>query len=340
MATRLPSGKWRAQVLIGTDINGTRRYRSFIGDSEDEADFLALQYKVQGKKTAKGDISLSKAIDKYIEDASRHSSPTTIEGYKKIKRCYCEALLPYKIHQITRDLLQLHADNLHARGLSPKTVKEAVYFIKTVLKTNGFRLDEIKLPRKKTPEYNTPSPTQMQEIILSVKDTDLELPVLLASWLTLTRSECAGLKWSDIRDGVLYVKRSMVYAEGQMHLKDTKTETRERALLIPDYLQKLLDAQKEKATGDFVVEMTPDKISDRFRSHMLKHKELHYCSFHELRHFAASLALILNIPDKYMQKRGGWSTSKVMRASYQQTFSEYEKAVAAQIDNYFTEHLL
>ena len=51
MATKLPNGKYRAQVFLGVDESGKRQYKSFIADSADEADFLALSFKLgHGKK--------------------------------------------------------------------------------------------------------------------------------------------------------------------------------------------------------------------------------------------------------------------------------------------------
>jgi len=51
MATQRPNGRWRAQVLIGTDENGKRIYKSFEADTEDEADYAALTFKLgKGKK--------------------------------------------------------------------------------------------------------------------------------------------------------------------------------------------------------------------------------------------------------------------------------------------------
>ena len=334
MATKLPSGKWRTQVYIGTDKNGKRLYESFFGNSKKEADLLAMEYKVNKKRKAQNGKTLSEAIDNYIESFKTRGSPTTVDGYKKIKRCYCEGLLDTKLSKIDEAILQKHADTLAAR-VSPKTTREAIAFIKTVLKANGNRLGDIMLPRKKKPKYNTLPPEEMKKIFASVKDTDLELPVLLAAWLTLTRSECCGLKWSDIQNGILHVQRSMVYANQTTHIKDPKTETRERYIQIPPYIQTLI--KKKERKSEFILDTTPDKLSHSFRRHLLRHKDLAYCSFHELRHFAASVSLILGIPDKYMQERGGWSSPIVMKGNYQQTFDEFQRIVTEKIDSFYKE---
>jgi len=58
------------------------------------------------------------------------------------------------------------------------------------------------------------------------------------------------------------------------------------------------------------------------------------CRFHDLRHANASMMALLNIPDRYAQERGGWSTGHIMKSVYQQVFSEEQKQVADIINNY------
>ena len=46
--------------------------------------------------------------------------------------------------------------------------------------------------------------------------------------------------------------------------------------------------------------------------------------------------LSLNIPDKYAQQRGGWSTPATMKTVYQHTMAAKRSAVDDAIDNYFS----
>lgn len=56
---------------------------------------------------------------------------------------------------------------------------------------------------------------------------------------------------------------------------------------------------------------------------------------HALRHTNASIMLSLNTPDKYAMERGGWSSDKTMKQTYQHTMSETRKKIDANIDAYF-----
>ena len=92
MATQLPSGKWRTQVYIGKDFEGKRRYENFIADSADEADFLALEFKLdKERRDFPKKITLGEAIDDYIESKDAVLSPSTIMGYKRIRRTRVKA---------------------------------------------------------------------------------------------------------------------------------------------------------------------------------------------------------------------------------------------------------
>ena len=58
-------------------------------------------------------------------------------------------------------------------------------------------------------------------------------------------------------------------------------------------------------------------------------------TFHQLRHVNASVMHLLNIPDKYAQDRGGWSTNYVMHKNYTHAFTAERQTVDQTIDGYF-----
>lgn len=45
--------------------------------------------------------------------------------------------------------------------------------------------------------------------------------------------------------------------------------------------------------------------------------------------------LMLNIPDKYAQRRGGWASNNTMKLVYQHTMAAKRTAVDDMIDGYF-----
>ena len=58
------------------------------------------------------------------------------------------------------------------------------------------------------------------------------------------------------------------------------------------------------------------------------------CRFHDLRHFAASEAHMLGVPDKYQMKRMGHKTDNMLRTVYQHTIKDKEDFFAQKIDEH------
>jgi transcriptional regulator with XRE-family HTH domain len=104
---------------------------------------------------------------------------------------------------------------------------------------------------------------------------------------------------------------------------------------IPESIKTLID----KVEGDVLVPETEKTVLSRF-SKAIERKGLQHITFHDLRHVNASLMVVLQIPDKYAQDRGGWKSDHIMKTTYQETFSAERKAVDQKIDNYFLENIL
>ena len=62
-----------------------------------------------------------------------------------------------------------------------------------------------------------------------------------------------------------------------------------------------------------------------------------HITFHDLRHLNVSIMVLLRVPDKYAQARGGWNSDQVMKKVYMRTFSEESERVDDMMDKYFEE---
>ena len=59
-----------------------------------------------------------------------------------------------------------------------------------------------------------------EQIIKAIHGTDVELPCLLAMWLSLRISEVRGLQLRDIKNDVLTIRRSNVCVKGKDDLRE------------------------------------------------------------------------------------------------------------------------
>jgi integrase len=167
-----------------------------------------------------------------------------------------------------------------------------------------------------------------------IRGTDIELPCMLAMWLSLRVSEVRGLQFGDLKNGVLTVRRSKLYLDCKDVVRDVnKTFKSTRQLVLPEYLLQLIQAIPHKHEDDFIVPQSYQVIRKHFKK--LTAANGYEMTFHDLRHLNASIMLMLGVPDKYAMERGGWSTDYILKSVYQQTYSSQRELVDQKIDSYF-----
>ena len=120
-AKKLPSGSWRVLQFVGLDAAGKRQYKSFTAPTKREAEFLAAEY-VAKKKRPAGRMTVGEAIDRYIESKDGVLSPTTINGYRNLRRHHLAGLMGIQLDRITREDVQREV-NAEAKKHSAKTYR-------------------------------------------------------------------------------------------------------------------------------------------------------------------------------------------------------------------------
>lgn len=215
--------------------------------------------------------------------------------------------------------------------ISSKTVHNEFGLIRTILSLHTSIDLDVRLPQTETNQHELSSPDVIYDI---VKGTDIELPVLLAIWLSFTMSEIFGLTKSKSisSDGNFITIKEVIITDEHNNtvIKNKgKQKTRDRTLRIPDYIKHLI----AEVETDRLVTMTRSSLYHKW-IRLIKKAGIPHMSFHDLRHVNASVMTILNIPYKYAQERGGWKTDHVMKSKYMQTFSNQRIAVDNRIDAY------
>ena len=343
---RLPSGNWFCQLrLDGQSISITE-------PTFEKCQARAMAYKtgILAVRRDPASQTLGAAMDAYIAAREGVCSPTTIEGYKKIRRQYFQDQMSLRLSQITERGLSLAAkrerQRMGRRGkpLSPKTIKSALGLILCVLNEHGIVHGKVAAPEVKDRVIRLPMPDQ---VIRAVQGTSVELPCLLAAWLSLSLSEIRGLtKSRSLLNGQLLVEDTMVRvrvgeAPGpdgkprgvyQDILKEGgKEEKRSRAFDLPPYLMDLIS----RVDGDVLVPLSIRQIEGRFRR-ILEKNGLPPMTFHQLRHLNASAMAMLGIQKEIAQARGGWKTPHTMNRVYTHVFDAPRQAADQKIDAYFT----
>ncbi len=335
-------------VNLGT-VDGKAVRKSVTADTKAEAEFKAAKYKHEheGAKKAAPAMTVRAAIERYIE-LSDVLSPTTIGGYNKILRTGFQDLLGKRIDKLTDEICQEAVNNELKRPsrrggtVSAKTIINEWGLISSAIKAVSGQRFEVRLPKRMPKSKIYPD---VQTVIEAIKGSPVELPCMLALWLSFSMSEIRGLRFSDIHDGIITINRVIVDVDGVPTVKENaKVETRLRSHVLPDYIMKLIeklpgyDDYNRHGEDGYLVTLRCDSIRKGFQR--LIKKNGYDLTFHDLRHLNASVMLALGVPDKYAMERGGWKTTHVMKTVYQHTFSTERQAIDERINSYFEDQLL
>lgn len=321
-----PSGNWRIQIMVDG-----KRYS--VTDPDPKVVKQKAKELYAGLQLEKRiPLTLGKAFDQYIEAKDSVLSPATIRGYKKIRKNYLQSIIKTNITDLTQEDIQRAVNADFKRGASSKSVRNAHGLLSAVLKEYrpNFVL-RTTLPQKKPYEISILTEEELKKLYRTAEGTKYYLPIVLASWLGLRMSEIRGLKFSDLVDGKIHIQRAIVEGENGPAEKLTKSLAGDRWIKCPGELQKLIK-QQSHAT-EYVVPLTEAAIYKGFKRLCDKAK-VTPCRFHDLRHFAASEAHSLGVPDKYAMKRMGHKTDNMLKTIYQHTMADKEDSFSNIIDSH------
>ena len=116
-AKKLPSGSWRARAYD----KETKTTKSFTAKTKKEAEFLASEW-LLSHRCAPTELTVEKAIDRYLESKNNTLSPSTLRGYRIIQRNALGSLRDVRLDRLTELKLQTWA-NENAAKYSAKSIK-------------------------------------------------------------------------------------------------------------------------------------------------------------------------------------------------------------------------
>ena len=331
-AKRLPSGRWRCLIYVGKDENGNRKYKSCTADSKKEAIALAADMQLHYERLGNPlKLTLGQAIDRYIDNRSNVLSPSTILGYRRMRRCNFQELMPLQVNTITSEILQASV-NSAVQALSRKTVANAYGLISAALREAlPEKAFTVRLPAKTKNEIKIPDEMEIAKLEQFIRGNDIELPILLALHCGMRLSEVMGVKGIDIANGMIHICRARVIGPDGLTEKPPKSLKGNRWVPMSNRIEELT---KDKIGKDeFIIDFTEPQILQRFY-HILKRAGLPHMRFHDLRHYFASVCLKLNIPERYAMDLMGHSTPGMLKR-YQHILENERKATQNAVTNYW-----
>lgn len=328
------NGKKSARISY-YDKEGNRKQKRFTADTAAEVRRLVSEFESNLSHYDPDEYTLLDASNTYIESKSNILSPNTIREYKRITRTAFQDIIHLNIHTISATMFQEEVNKL-SLTCSPKTVRNYSSFYLKVMRT--FAPDiaiNPSYPQKEPTEFYIPTDSDIKKLIEVSKGTNMEIPILLGAYLGLRRGEIAALTYDDFdlkKETVTINKALAKDADRKYVIKQPKSYSGNRILDLP---KPIVEAIKERKKADKpLIEITMPVITDRFPD-MIRAAELPHFKFHALRHYFASKLLEAGVSDLYAIKLTGHSTVTMLKAVYQHTMPEKEKAVREQVKNLF-----
>lgn len=336
-AKKLPSGNWRVQVFVGVE-DGKRKYMSFTAESTWEAEYQASQY-ARNRKERKNvmNITVGEAVTRYIDSKDGVISPATIRGYRSIQINGLKNLRDIKLKDLTNETIQQQI-RAKMKTHSPKSVLNEHGLLTAALNMfyPEFRIN-VSLPQKKKRPQTVPTDAQIKELLALAKGKDIELPIMLAAMGSLREGEIAALLVEDIMKDGIRVNKDMVRNQYQKwEIKGTpKSDAGNRIAPLPDkVIQMLKEHVKGKSNQDRIFKMNPEGIYDRYKK-LKQQCGMDKCRFHDLRHYYASVAHLIGVPDQYIMLNGGWKDKGTLQQIYQHTLIDHEEEESMKITGHF-----
>lgn len=311
--------------------------RRFTISEPTEEDYYRVARELKsGKRDQASTITLEQAIDKYIQEKSNILSQRTLEQYERIKKQRFPALMTMRIdnissNDVTRAInAELARPSRKGGTLSEKTVRDAIGLCTTVITryTGNNLVIDLPEPQKRVKDFPT-----VAEVVNAIRGTDIELPCLLALWLGLSMEEIRGLtKSKSINGNRLSIVETVVDTNsGTLRKQKAKAKARPRSFNIPPYIMNLIN-------------QCPDDILEHRSGHALYMRLQKVCDkagikrirFHDLRHLSAATMTSLNIPNKVLREKFGWSSDKMLNQVYDYVFNADRLEADAAIDDLFS----
>lgn len=319
------SGNWMCQFRMDG------KTRTVTAPTKKQAEYAALQMQMEHKQKLEEGLTVGEAITRYIESRDGILSPATIAGYHKILRNLEIADTPISkldyqsfVNQLSKKI------NRRGKSMSPKSIANICGLIESSAKYSGYTLEAKRpAPRKQLVTLLEPD-----AILSLVRDSNIELPVLLAMWLSLSMSEIRGLTVRSVNGNLLTVKGAVVDVDGVPTFKESnKAFDRTRTLRIPPRILDLIhQTDAWKAGEGFLVPMSGQAIYKRWIRIQDGTQKM---TFHQLRHLNASIMMTLGLPDTYAMERGGWTSRQTLNRVYQHTMASRRADYDDLIDRYF-----
>lgn len=357
------NGTWEARFTV----DGRRR--SIYADTQREA--LRLMREAL-KKADEGDLStptrmtLAQWSDVWLREfVEPNLKPSTVASYEQILRTHIKpALGTIKLNRLTAVAVQKFFNDIRREGASVKTGRNVAGVLHACL-DRAARLkyvshnvvDDIELPRAPKPEIKPLDESDVSALLSILKDDErFGAIILLALFCGLRESEIAGLPWScvDFENSKITVQQQLQRNKlaHKFDIAPTKTSNVRTFSAPAVVMDALRETRSQQSLAKFRAGMLWENNDDLvFTNELGKHRVpqsfyKHFkiiaakigrpdARFHDLRHTAATMALVNGVDVKTVAEQLGHSAVSTTLQVYAHATEESSKRAADTMQNIF-----
>ena len=330
---KLGKRSWAIVVDVGHHPTTGKRKQEWIpvkGTKKDAERRLpeVLRELEEGTFVKPSHLTVSEYLTQWMRDyVAITVRPTTARGYATIvRRIQRSSLSQIKLTALKPTQVQRYYSDLLDEGLSAQTVHHHHALLHgaigqalnwDMLSKNV--IDKVKSPKVSRPELRILTGDEVRRLLRHVEGTDYHLPIHLALYTGLRRSEICGLFWSDLNleESSLRVVRTMVSTTGEpAHIGEPKSQRSRRVVAFgPETTELLKDwravlgehgplERSQICARQDGSSILPDVLTRRFRE-IMKACKIQGIRFHDLRHARATLLLSSGVPGRVVSARLG-----------------------------------
>ena len=361
---RRRGANWQVTVYAGTDpITGRERRvtRTVKGrpsqkqPPKEARDLEArLLVEVGSGQHREARLTMRELLDRWLELAGPDLSPTTAQEYRRyVDRVITPRVGSVRLDRLTPSMIdRLYSDlrdggGRDGRPLAPATIRQVHEILHRSLKLaerwGWIARNPASLaspPKVHRSEIRPPTAEQVRRMLeaADVDDALLTLAVWLAAITGARRGELCGIRWSDVGDNAVVIRRSVGVVTGGLVVKAPKTHQAGRVALDDETVARLRSRHTQQAEtalacgvrlddSAYVLSedaagrepLHPDTLTDRFRR--LARRLGISCRLHDLRHWHVSQALGAGLPVRDIADRVGHASARMTLDVYRHTIT-------------------
>ena len=365
-------GRWEGRIVVGHKEDGTPIFRYVFGKTQRELtkklhakilEFRGVELSEESAMTLaewlekwlseyKVNTIRESTLGRYRKDIENHVIPRL--GYKKIS-----FITPNDIQKMYVDIKEngrIKNREKHGSVLSDSVVRSIHMMLhqafEDAVKERLISKNPTKgttIPKKSRGELQVLNKEQLDRFLSEVDKDEIWRDFFYTELTTgLRRGEICGLKWCDFDEkrGTLSICRNATAKKGGgVSIGETKTDTGNRLIYLPESIIKMLKKRKKKALTEWIFPnpyrpedpMLPNSAYQKLKK-ILKKAELPNIRFHDLRHTFATHALTSGVDAKTLSKILGHTNASFTLDTYTHVTSDMQERAANIVGN-FTENL-